>query len=72
MTSTSDSKSRDPPIFSTPKVRRIMLPVPNTSIVTTVFLSSTKSVDTHFSSTAKVASIMVLPNSSIVERFYSK
>ena len=65
MTSTSDSKSHDPPISSTTKIATIM--VPNTSIVTTVCPSSIKSVDTQFSSTVKVTSIMV-PNSSIVEK----
>ena len=70
MTSTSDSKSRYPPISSTTKVARIMVPVPNTSIVATIYSSSTKSVSNQFFSTAKVASIMAQPKSSIVEKFY--
>ena len=57
MTSTSDSKSRDPPISSTAKIEIIM--IPNPSIVVTVFPSSTKSVDPQISSTTKVGTIMV-------------
>ena len=66
MTSTLDSKSRDLPIYLTIKVISNMIPVPNISIVAKVCPSSTKSVDPQFSSTAKVAIIMV-PNSSVVE-----
>ena len=69
MTSTSDSKSRDQLISSTAKVSTIMAQVPNTSIAAIVCPSSTKSVDNQFPSTAKVVSIIVLLNSSIVEKF---
>ena len=67
MTSTSDSKSDDSPIFPTNKVAPIIVPVTNTSIITCVGFSLTKSINNQFYSTTKVASIMVLPNSSIVE-----
>ena len=67
MTSTSDSKSRDPPMSSTDKVAPLMVPVTNTSAIATVGSSLTKSIDNQFSSTTEAASIMVLPNSSIVE-----
>ena len=67
--STSDSKSRNPPISSTANIATIM--VPNTSIVATVYLSLTKSVDPQFSSSVKVVTIMV-PNLTIVGKsFYS-
>ena len=59
MTSTSDSKSREPSISSTAKVATIM--APNTSIIKIVCPSSTKIVDPQFSSTAKVA-ISMVPN----------
>ena len=71
MTSTSDSKSRDLPIYLTIKVISNMIPVPNISIVAKVCPSSTKSVDNQFSSTINVASIMVLPNSSIDEKVFT-
>ena len=69
MSLTSDSKSRDPSISLTGKVVLIMVPVFDTLIIATVGSSLTKSVDNQFSSTNKVASITVLPNSSIVEIF---
>ena len=67
MTSTSDSKSRDPSISSTDKVAPIMVPVTDTSAIATIGSSLTKSIDNQFSSTTKVASITVLPNLLIVE-----
>ena len=67
MTSTSDSKSRDQPISLTGKVAPFMVPVTDTSIIATVGSSLTKSIDNQFSSTTKVASNTVLPNSSIFE-----
>ena len=67
MTSTSDSKSHDPPISSTDKVAPIIVPVTDTSIIASVGPSLTKSLINQFSSTTKVASISVLPNLLIVE-----
>ena len=67
MTSTSDSKSRDQPISLTDKVAPFMVPVTDTSIIATVGSSLTKSIDNQFSSTTKVASNTVLPNSPIFE-----
>ena len=61
--STSDSKSSDPPISSTAKIATIM--VPNPSIVVTYCPSPIKSVDHQFSSTVMVTTIIV-PKSSIV------
>ena len=67
MTSTSDSKSLDPPISSTNKVAPIMVPVTDTSIIAFIAFSLTRSIDNQLSSTTKVASITVQPNSSIVK-----
>ena len=67
MTSTSDSKSRDPLISSTDEVTRIMVPVTYTSVIVFVGSILTKSTNNQFSTTTNVASIPVLPNSSINE-----
>ena len=67
MTSTSDSKSRDPPISSAYKVAPIMVPVTDTSIIVYVGSSLTKSLNNQCSSSTNIASISVLPNSLIVE-----